>query len=305
LKAHAAILAEGPRADDPAWRDAVAYHDAVAGQRDAMASRLYWYTDLEQAKAAAAREGKPILSLRLLGRLDQELSCANSRFFRTTLYPDPRVNNLLRERFVLHWSSERPVPVVTIDYGDGRIMKRTVTGNSVHYVLDETGRPIDALPGLYSASAFVETLSRSLELAASKPTDEQLRAWHARAAERSERRFAPEPLAREAANVVRLKAAPPSNVAGMRAISKSRVEDPLAGMLANLQNSIAQDTALNENFLHRQIHTRFAAGQAGDFDPLNTWVYADVFLTPRSDAWLGLAPADAYSALDGNGLARR
>ena len=46
-------------------------------------SQLYWYTDLEAAKAQAKRLGKPILSLRLLGKLTDEFSCANSRFFRT------------------------------------------------------------------------------------------------------------------------------------------------------------------------------------------------------------------------------
>ena len=64
---------------------------------------LYWFTDLGAAIAEATRTGKPILSLRLLGRLDQELSCANSRFFRKLLYPDAPINQLLRERFVLHW----------------------------------------------------------------------------------------------------------------------------------------------------------------------------------------------------------
>src|SRR5262245_2433979 len=68
----------GPRADR--LRDAV---DHVAAQRDASSSRLYWYTDLDEAKRAARASGRPILSLRLLGRLDDELSCANSRFFRT------------------------------------------------------------------------------------------------------------------------------------------------------------------------------------------------------------------------------
>jgi hypothetical protein len=76
-------------------------------------------------------------------------------------------------------------------------------------------------------------------------------------------------------------------------------------MLSNLQMSIAQDTLQNENVFHRQIHQRFVTGQAGDFARLNEWVYADVFLTPRSDPWLGLAPADAFPALDGNGLALR
>ena len=94
--------------------------DAVCAQHDCAASHLYWYTDLTAARAEAERTGKPILSLRLLGRLDEELSCANSRFFRAVLYPDPQVASLLRDHFVLHWESVRPVPKVTVDFGDGR-----------------------------------------------------------------------------------------------------------------------------------------------------------------------------------------
>jgi hypothetical protein len=138
--------------------------DLVAAQRYATVSRLYWYTDLAAARAESRATGKPILSLRMLGRLDEDLSCANSRFFRTILYPDPAVGALLREKFVLHWSSERPVPRVTIDFGDGRKLERTVTGNSIHYVLDADGRPIDALPGLYAPSVFKDELDRSLGL---------------------------------------------------------------------------------------------------------------------------------------------
>jgi hypothetical protein len=36
--------------------------DAIAGQRDASVSRLFWYTDLDAARQAAADSGKPILS---------------------------------------------------------------------------------------------------------------------------------------------------------------------------------------------------------------------------------------------------
>jgi hypothetical protein len=60
--------------------------DSICQQKDCHASKLYWYTDLEQAKSAAQAQGKLILSLRLLGRLDEDLSCANSRLFRITLY---------------------------------------------------------------------------------------------------------------------------------------------------------------------------------------------------------------------------
>lgn len=43
--------------------------DSICQQKDCYASRLYWYTDLEHAKSVARAQGKPILSLRLLGRL--------------------------------------------------------------------------------------------------------------------------------------------------------------------------------------------------------------------------------------------
>src|SRR5262245_47121536 len=46
--------------------------DQVAGQYDANSARLYWYTDLDAAKKAAAEFDRPILSLRLLGRLDED-----------------------------------------------------------------------------------------------------------------------------------------------------------------------------------------------------------------------------------------
>jgi hypothetical protein len=139
-------------------RDAL---DRLCQQRDCYASRLYWYTNLEQAKAAAKTSGKPILSLRLLGNLDQDLSCANSRFFRVALYPNVEVSQVLRDRFILHWQSVRPVPKVTIDFGDGRKLERTLTGNSIHYVLDASGRPIDAIPGLYGPQAFLRQLQQS------------------------------------------------------------------------------------------------------------------------------------------------
>jgi hypothetical protein len=144
--------------------------DHVAAQRDAYASHLFWFTDLEAAKTEARKTGRPILSLRLLGHLDDERSCANSRFFRLILYSNTTVSRFLRDTYVLHWSSERPVPTLTVDYGDGRVVKSTITGNSVHYVLDAEGRLVDALPGLYGPTAFEKGLRASLELARTSGT---------------------------------------------------------------------------------------------------------------------------------------
>lgn len=132
--------------------------DLVCAQVDCAYSRLYWYTDFAAARAEAERSGKPIVLLRLLGRLDEQLSCANSRYFRLVLYSDPSIADWLRDNAVLYWTSERPVPQVTVDFGDGRRLVGTVTGNSIHYMLDSHGRLVDAMPGLHTPQRFLAWL---------------------------------------------------------------------------------------------------------------------------------------------------
>lgn len=180
-----------------AGRDKLATEiDAFAHQRYATVSRLYWHTDLDAAKAAAASQHRPILHLRMLGRLDEDLSCANSRFFRTTLYANAETSKFLRDNFVLYWSTERPVPRVTIDFGDGRTIVRTTTGNSAHYVMDAAGNVLDALPGLYEPLVFRTELAKSLALAKQVDgldriqRDEKLVAFHTAETQRVRQAFA-------------------------------------------------------------------------------------------------------------------
>ena len=162
-------------APTPEWVRITAALDAVSQQKDSYLSGLFWYTDLAEARKAASLAGKPILSLRLLGKLTDELSCANSRFFRTVLYSNPTIASSLRNEFILHWESVRPVPVITIDFGDGRKLQRTITGNSIHYVLDSDGNLIDALPGLYGPGAFIRGLNEVQSLFQKLRADSQHR----------------------------------------------------------------------------------------------------------------------------------
>ncbi|MBE9205269.1 hypothetical protein IQ244_01735 [Nostoc sp. LEGE 06077] len=345
--------------------------DELCQQRDCYASRLYWYTDLEAAKAAAKASGKPILSLRLLGRLDQDLSCANSRFFRVALYPNAAIAQVLQNRFILHWQSVRPVPKVTIDFGDGRKLERTITGNSIHYILDASGRPIDAIPGLYGPKAFLRQLQQA-EVAAKEysklPITQRqafLQKYHSDRLNAIQTRWTADLSRLGIQSPPRLveKQSPTAEIAGSLAVTKMAVENPMlsalrSGAEANRntlaeitdqaawnkiaqlyatdakldQNSIsligakkfasakttaeslpkivnkfetlmALDTARNEYMLHSQIHQWFMQdAQTSNLDQLNDKVYAQLFLTPSSDPWLGLLSNDSYSAIDNDGL---
>lgn len=355
------------------WQRLSAALDAVSQQRNSYASGLYWYTDFDQALAASRASGKPILSLRLLGKLSEEFSCANSRFFRTVLYANSDVASYLREHFILHWKSVRPAPRVTIDFGDGRKLERTLTGNSIHYVLDSSGSLLDALPGLYGPALFKRGLTRAEGLAkqlqGKNPSERRvaLRAYHdsriraiandwAVDVAKSGGRVPPDVAAR----IEQRKAAPGAIEVAPVAITKGIVEidilraitadataleaatdlsawnkiaelhqsDALLdsnsialmahqnpalradqGLLArtvkNLEKYMALDAARNEYMLHTKLHAWFVTGMTGaGVETLNERVYAQLFLTPSSDPWLGLYLPDAYSALENGGVSR-
>jgi hypothetical protein len=360
--------------------------DHVAGQRYATVSRLYWYQNLDEAKGAAAKQHRPILHLRMLGRLDEDLSCANSRFFRATLYANAETSKFLRDNFVLYWSSERPVPRVTIDFGDGRKIERTTTGNSAHYVMDERGHVLDVLPGLYAPIVFRTELAKSLELAKQvrklddKALLDAVLAFHEKEVAAANKQFAGvggiEYIARRgrligaselgAAAVQRAQAAtmtkafvevpdlqklgidagsidpqdlaqwatigqkvwniglspkapqpsartigynPPAmllDTASIGLVEKLRSGNPTtadsAATIARLEQMILADTALNQFRLRHEIRMHLLRDKRLDFASLNDVIYANVFHTPKTDAWLGLLENTDFTGLPADGV---
>jgi len=403
-------ISPSERAKQPTWQRLSAALDGVGAQRDNWASNLYWYTDWEQAKRAATLSRKPILSLRLLGSLQDELSCANSRFFRTALYPNPDIGSFLRKNFVLHWQAVRPAPKVTVDFGDGRKLQTTITGNSIHYVTTPSGEIVDALPGLYSGQAFRRWLNETSAVVKSADTQTEVErkrsfaGYHRRRANEiaaawqhdlgriglslwgSRARLATDasvqssnlppaqqqvafeqsvvpnrpvgeanaerttlipggglvaPTARRAAAVAMTKRVmeivpaitvevprdrtgletatdaeawqklanlytkeaklTPASLAVMRA--KAANEATLATVVKTFEQSIAIDTVRNEYLLHGKLHDWLAAApNLRDINGFNRRVYNELFLTPDSDPWLGLLPAEAYNGVANGGV---
>lgn len=243
---------------------------------------LTWFADLPTAIAEARRTNKPILSLRLLGNLFDELTCANSRFFKRVLYPEPRIHHVLRQDFVLHWESVRPVPLVTLDFGNGKKITKTITGNSAHLVLDSHGRIVDALPGLSDPDTFLALLAQARTFAGADRRT--LASLHARAS-----RSQPPPPVPPA----------PSRAMGasMLAMSKHVVEFPVLRQVEPLPQTdagIADDTEANKK-LHRRIHEAFASGtEWAGIEGFVEWLYADIFLMPLHDPALGLDVPDPF-----------
>jgi hypothetical protein len=72
-----------------------------------------------------------------------------------------------------------------------------------------------------------------------------------------------------------------------------------------LARAVAEDTVRNEYVFRARIHQWLASGTVGsDVKTLNEKVYAELFLTPSWDEWLGLRPAGTYSGIDRDGIRR-
>lgn len=94
------------------------------------------------------------------------------------MFSDPDVVRFLSNQFVLCWESVRPTATVTIDFGNGQVLKRTLGGNTVMYVCRPDGRVMDALPGVYTPPDFLSQVRETLSAMEEHHRPSAWRAWH-------------------------------------------------------------------------------------------------------------------------------
>jgi hypothetical protein len=80
------------------------------------------------------------------------------------LLSDPQVVRFINDNFVACWQTVRPVPLLTIRFGDGRVLKRTLGGNTVIEICLPGGRVVDSFPGVYVPEDFLSEAGQTLEL---------------------------------------------------------------------------------------------------------------------------------------------
>jgi len=88
---------------------------------------------------------------------------------------NPEVIKFLTNEVVPYWESVGPVPKVTIELGDGRVIKRTLGGNIVTYLLSSTGDVYDAFPGVYTPEDYLSEIHKTLDAI---KNDSNILSWH-------------------------------------------------------------------------------------------------------------------------------
>jgi hypothetical protein len=76
------------------------------------------------------------------------------------LFSSDTVANTINGIFEPVWESVRPVPIVTIDFGNGHTITRTLHGNIATYLCNAEGTVFDILPGIYEPTEYVNQLNQ-------------------------------------------------------------------------------------------------------------------------------------------------
>jgi hypothetical protein len=217
------------------------------------------------------------------------------------LFSRDDVSEFVNANFEPVWVMVRPVPIVKIDFGDGKVLTRTLHGNILTSVCTADGLMLDALPGIYTPEVYIDRLDQFRLLAAKvRPLPQEnrapwVKAYHTRAAEAIKANQQPERF------VEALKIAP---------VGKGRVERPTEKVLARGGpnggvaqppkgppvapppvagwKELVQDTELNESTRRRQIHELLAAAGLVAPEKVLKPIYKDVLHADLDDPYLGL-----------------
>lgn len=80
------------------------------------------------------------------------------------LLSNPKIEKLLRDDLVPYWKSVKEPAKVTIEFADGKKLKRTIGGNTVIYLCRDDGGAVDAVPGVYTPDDFLAEARPALKL---------------------------------------------------------------------------------------------------------------------------------------------
>lgn len=222
------------------------------------------------------------------------------------MFSNSELAGFINSNFEPVWQNVRDVPTITIDFGGGNKLRRTLNGNVASYVCTADGKILDILPGVYEPGSYKDRLEQLCllnEYIAAKPLEQQesaLAAYHNTEANLLKQHKSP-------ARFLKLRSNDPSSIKLSEKIADPNKEwtkpidlktayntAPLPkGDLANWKQLLL-DVQMNETEMRRKIHNRFASDLEQKKEPtvlaMTKWIYRDVLHTDLDDPYLGLKP---------------
>jgi hypothetical protein len=213
------------------------------------------------------------------------------------LFSNDSVANYINKNFEAVWESVRPVPILTLDFGNGTVVKRTLHGNIATYVCTADGETLDILPGIYTPTTYIEQLKQFRLLAnfvdqeGKEKRAERCRQYHEQQAAALKKEQVP-PRFVNAAD--RSKAVIEGGIKAVLVDGKPtptpKDKEPALDAKDDLARwkALQEDTELNESVRRLQIHELLAKDAMVTPEKVTKQVYKDVLHADLDDPYLGL-----------------
>jgi hypothetical protein len=219
------------------------------------------------------------------------------------LFSKDSVADYLNSHFEPAWESVRPVPLVRVDFGNGKEIVRTLHGNIVTLVCNPEGQVLDALPGIYDEATYLKQLKGLVELARqerAQPAERRaawLTAYHqqqSRTIEGRQRAAALAAMQAMPAVTKRVIERPAQQLVAARLFQPNGKMPPNGRpMPADVARwaTLGEDTRVNEQARRKQIHDLLARLGAVRPSQIVRPLYKDVLHADLDDPYLGLGKA--------------
>lgn len=175
------------------------------------------------------------------------------------------MSNFINKNFEPVWESVRAVPTVTIDFGNGKKITRTLHGNIATYVCTTNGDVIDVVPGIYTPDTYISRLASIYAVAKTLPSTRndslrELRQYHEDA------------------------------IAHPQILSSHASTTRTMPMMRKL-GGMSIDTQQNEHERRGMIHKYLSSRGGTTPDEMKRWLYREVLHADLDDPYLGVDKA--------------
>jgi hypothetical protein len=220
------------------------------------------------------------------------------------LFSNREVADSINRWFEPAWESVRDVPTVSLDFGHGMTVTRTLHGNIATWVCDTSGQVLDVLPGIYEPATYLSRLDQ-LRLLANyveqrQAKEERLCVYHQDQAT-ALRQKQPAPRFVNTAGIAKALIErgtlatlvpgvpdPPEAKSLSGSTATPGAGSPEPGMDRDLWSRLVADTRINERQRRLQIHDRLVSTKGVRPAELTRWLYREVLRSDLDDPYLGL-----------------
>ena len=215
------------------------------------------------------------------------------------LFSRQDVSDFINRDFEPAWEMVRPVPIIRIEFGDGRVSTRTLHGNVASYVCAADGKVVDVVPGIYTPDVYQTALQAPRNLAReSRPLNNaaKLARWqnyHRTAMDAIRRRMAEAAMRNvreQDFGKMRIERPIDARInfgAGAPATAQAVARPRTAAELANWL-PLVTDTQINETERRLQIHQHLTNAELVQPEQIKRWLYREVLHADLDDPNLGL-----------------